>query len=125
MMCKQCYEYLVKKKNDDKNLWPSFLWQLLSGSHKTKFEGTYNFFDVYDDGFLWRFIPYSMRQWWLRETKAITGSYHNHNPYRDITLDYPPSIFNDKTTSYCKFVKDDDSIELAKEVDTMNNKMSV
>ena len=120
-VCKHCYKYLVEKDNDHKNLWPSFLWRLLSGSYKTKFDGIYNFFDVYDDGFLWKFIPYSMRHWWLRETKSIIGSPYNRNPYNDITLNHPPPIFEDKTTSYCKFIEDYDSGDLSRVVDAMNN----
>ena len=62
-----------------------------------------------------------MRHWWLRETKSIIGSPHNRNPYNDITLNHPPPIFDDKTTSYCKFIEDYDSGDLSRVVDAMNN----
>ena len=30
ILCKECKEYLVSKNNDLKNIWPSFIWHLLS-----------------------------------------------------------------------------------------------
>ena len=62
-LCQQCNEYLVNRNNKPENIWPSFYYRLLTGSHSCTFGENYNFYDVYDTGVLWQLIPTTMRPW--------------------------------------------------------------
>ena len=46
ILCDECKEYLVSNNNDPKNIWPSFIWHLLSGGHSSKFHGERKFYNV-------------------------------------------------------------------------------
>ena len=70
------------------------LLEILSGSHKSTFNGIYNFYDVYDMGILWQLVPKSMRQWWIEEVKQI-GDYDGL--FGNVTINEPSSVFEDKT----------------------------
>ena len=46
-LCNQCNEYLVNKKKEENNIWPSFLWNILSMGNKSDFIGEYKYYSVY------------------------------------------------------------------------------
>ena len=70
-MCDECKDYLVKKKDSDKNIWPSFMWNILSGSTKSKFVGNKKYYTKYNAEVLWRLIPNTMRPWWIDSIQTI------------------------------------------------------
>ena len=37
VLCQECFEYCIEKKDPTKCAWPAFLWNLLSGCQKSKF----------------------------------------------------------------------------------------
>ena len=43
ILCHQCHEYLVQNNNNPKYIWPSFYCKIISGYHKSTFNGNYNF----------------------------------------------------------------------------------
>ena len=122
VLCHQCYQYLVEKEDHFKNIWPSFYWILLSGSYKDFFNTSYNFFDIYKNGMLWKFIPKTMRMWWIDAIKTLKDRSGSIFPYEHCTIDLPPPIFEDKTIHLAKFNEDFNSEKLSRVVDAMNNK---
>eukprot|EP00984_Skeletonema_dohrnii_P023809 scaffold12895_cov164-Skeletonema_dohrnii-CCMP3373.AAC.6 len=91
-------------QNEFKNTAYAFLWDILSGYHKSDTFESYHFYDVYGE-MLWQLIPVSMRPWWADALKEITDSY-GECPYRNCSIDYPPSMFEDKTEDFVKFEED-------------------
>ena len=77
---------MVQNNNHTKYIWPSFSWKILSGSHKSTFNDSYNFNEVYDMGILWQLITKSMRKWWIEEVKQIVG---DCGPYATVTINEP------------------------------------
>ena len=121
VLCRQCFQYLVKKEDHFKNIWPSFYWRLLSGSYKDFFNTSYNFFDIYRNGILWKFIPKTMRMWWIDAIKTLKDTSGVIFPYEHCTIDSPAPIFEDKTLDLAKFNDDFNSEQLCRIVDAMNN----
>ena len=99
----ECNKYLVLKNNSPMNMWPSFLWHLLSGGHLSQFHGDKRFYEVYGGKYLWSIIPSSMRPWWIEGVKDISD---NLSPYADVNLNYPCAIFKDKTFAAKKYNDD-------------------
>jgi hypothetical protein len=103
VFCKECKSYLEEKNDDPKNVWPCFYWLLLTGSHKSSFNGTTSHHSVYGGNVLWMFISQQMRYWWIDEILALTD---NNNSFESVTISHPPSIFEDKTIALSKFNED-------------------
>lgn len=122
ILCWECMQHCVEKRDDDKYVWPAFYWRLLSGSHTSTFGGQYYNYSIYEGGALWRFIPQTMRPWWLEEVRLIGGM---ANPFGECTESYPPSIFEDRTTDLNRFNEDYTSGKLARVVEAMNNETVV
>lgn len=83
-LCLECSEYI--SNHDPKvgyifeNVWPSFVWNLLSDE---------NILDVYGD-YTWIFIPWKWRHWWVDSVTVIESM-------RDVGINNPPPIFKDIT----------------------------
>ena len=83
-LCLECSEFL--SNHDPKvgklfqNVWPSFVWNLLSDG---------NILEVYGE-YTWRFVPWKWRHWWADSVKRIKAM-------EEVDLDSPPSIFKDIT----------------------------
>ena len=93
--------------------------EILSGSHKSIFNGNYNVYDVYDMGILWQLIPKSMRQWWIEEVKKTGG---DDGPYATVTINEPSAVFEDKKIDYNMFLDYYHSDKLYNVVQEINNK---
>ena len=106
-LCKECHSFLTLPKDSDArqlvHVWPSFIWKLFKNE---------DVFDNYGD-YVWRLIPIEWRACWVRTIRIKT----NHH---DISLDYPPSIVYDKTSSIGKFDSDIASGLLGRLRDTSN-----
>jgi hypothetical protein len=91
-LCESCYFFLAKSADDKtrhswSNVWPSFFWNLLVG----KDESTgISFRCTYSPEHLWRFVPSTVRRYWLKSIRVIEG-------YSRCTADYPSSLFIDRT----------------------------
>ena len=108
---------LMKKKQRWEYTWPSFFWNLLSGSEKES--GKY-FQNVYTPKKLWKFVPTSLRPQWIR---AIRGAYNhelsdcehnriNHNRYSRCTISFPEPYFVDRSEDVKTFQEKVESREL-------------
>lgn len=93
-----------RSQNDFINTVYAFLWDLLSGSHKSGTFEDYYFVQVYGGEILWQMIPLTMRRWWIDAIKEINvdGVFH----YSSCTLEYPPCVFEDKTVDFVQFELD-------------------
>ena len=60
-----------------------------------------------------------MRPWWIESVKTIDEV---NNSFNNISIEYPESIFCDKTIHYENFQSDYDSQKLCRIVDAMNNR---
>jgi len=78
-LCKQCSVHLtaeIKIANETKNLWPGFIWYLLTNK---------DILDEYNIEFLWKFIPTSWRLWW---SDTLGLRVDSPKPFfRDISVD--------------------------------------
>jgi len=70
-LCSQCNRYLIEKDNDQKSIWPSFLWHILSMGNNSDFMGYYRYYTIYSGEHLWSLIPTTMRYWWIDAVKRI------------------------------------------------------
>ena len=94
------------------------MWNILSGSTKSKFVGNEKYYTKYNAEVLWRLIPNTMRPWWIDSVQTID---EETNSFSNVTIDYPESIFCDKTIQYEKYQSDYDSQKLCRIIDAMNN----
>lgn len=108
-LCDECNSYLSstneKSRYDSKIIWPVFIWFILKDPKIHECYGNT----------IWKFIPSSWRQWWLMSLK-------NNFPtvYSDISIDYPPPIFNDVTNNIKEWNDDIDSYLLSRLAKTTN-----
>ena len=71
---------------------------------------------------LWKFIPKTMRMWWIDAIKTLKDASGLNFPYEHCTIDSPKPIFEDKTLDLAKFNDDFNSEQLSRVVDAMSNK---
>ena len=113
-LCDDCRNYLVEGRKDTKYIWPLFFYNMLFGSQDSKFFGKkYHHINCGGDK-IWRLIPLTMRGWWYEDISC------NHY-YQNCTLDFPPSIFEDKTLAYNQFNSDYNGGNIARVVCAMSN----
>ena len=110
-LCKECKNYLkklddpleekeaIKHAADWKNTWPSFLWNLLSGKEVSTGR---RFHVSYEPVRLWRFIPGSIRQYWMDAIHDIRNEADEEYYYR-CTEEFPIPFFNDRTLDVKNF----------------------
>ena len=69
VLCQQCHNYLVigKKEDDKRNVWPAFIWKLLSNPDTM---------EVYSDN-IWKLIPRTWRFWFIDSLKEGIAGYQN------------------------------------------------
>ena len=72
--------------------------------NSSSFNGEYKYYSVYNGEHLWSLIPQSMRLWWIDAVKSI--NFESINPYANVDIETPPSIFIDKTIDTETFYKD-------------------
>ena len=110
-LCSKCNVFLHQgylpahhKDTDEKHLldwkytWPAFLWNLLGG---TQAADNVPFYRVYEPSYLWRFIPVSLRPYWVDAIRDV-----ENGAYAGCTLDHPPSFFKDRTADINAFNDD-------------------
>jgi hypothetical protein len=104
------------EKDPFKHTVYAFLWDILSGGHKGGDFYSYKFHDIYGE-MLWQLIPSSMRPWWIDAVKEINT--HGDYPFRNCSLEYPVSVFVDKTEDCIQFEKeiDESLVSMAKALD--------
>lgn len=87
---------LNKSRFQWSKLWPSFYWDILVGSDT---DSGAAFHQVYPGKHLWRFIPHSIRRYWLDEDIfGPEGAYYGCSEH------LPPSYFRDRTFDLNDFV---------------------
>ncbi len=111
-LCRECYTFLStseaesdaskeeklrlnKRRFHWSNIWPSFYWDLLVGDDATIGSP---FHTVYSPSHLWRFVPQSIRQYWLHEECFCSGG-----AYFGCTESTPSSFFRDRTNDLAEF----------------------
>lgn len=76
-------------------LWPSFYWDLLVGRDTSSDAA---FYEVYPASHLWRFIPQSIRKYWLHEE-----IFREDGEFFGCSEVHPPSYFRDRTVDLAEF----------------------
>jgi hypothetical protein len=113
-ICSQCKCHLVDKDDSPENVWHLFLYCLLFGWHTSSFQGKIYHHSILGGKTLWRFIPQSIREWWIDEIAE-------HAAHNTCTLDSPASVFDDKTSDFIQFNNDFNSGQLARVCKAMDN----
>ena len=113
ILCEQCYNYLVMKEEDTKNVWPLFLYSVLFGVQENMLGEAYCNHQVCGGNNLWRLIPRTMRQWWVDEISTVDS-------YAACTADYPEPVFEDKTIDLSKFIENYNSDKLGRVTEAMS-----
>ena len=110
--------------------WPGFFHAMLFGKHVPKFGGGgdpdeknnekrqalverthYHYYRCTPEK-VWRLVPTSLRPWWIDAARSFTPDPDTVPekmrvyPYRNVTVDEPPSIFKDLTLQLKKFGSD-------------------
>ncbi len=99
-LCNCCYRFLNVDPSYDKdrfkwkNIWPSFMWDLLVGKDKST---GIPFRVSYKPEHLWKFIPSSCRRYWLKSLKK-------YKEYKFCSIDQPTSFFVDRTLELQDYV---------------------
>ena len=86
---------LDKSRHQWSKLWPSFYWDLLVGTDTSSGSP---FHTVYEPSHLWRFIPQSIRRYWLHDDIFGEGGC-----YSGCEESSPPSFFRDRTLDLEEF----------------------
>ena len=109
-VCIQCKTLLTSIDTEEatqyKNIWPSFLWEVLSSDETIK---------AYGASFIWKFIPFEWREWWYHELMRQFPFY-----YRNIMLDNPKPIFLDRTKDFKSWNDAIESQKLSRIADVCN-----
>ncbi len=88
VLCLECSEFLTNQESKVakgfENVWPSFVWNLLSDKEILNVYGVH----------VWRFLPEKWRYWWI---EAV----HQCDIFEDVTIDSPSAIFSDITNNIC------------------------
>lgn len=101
VLCEECYAFLGveesmsekelslanKSRYEWRNVWPSFFLDLIIGRDQASL---IPFRNTYSTEYLWRFVPSSVRRYWL--SFLVEGGYVG-----DCSLSHPPSFFQDRT----------------------------
>lgn len=101
VLCEECYAFLGveesmsekelslanKSRYEWRNVWPSFFLDLIIGRDQASL---IPFRETYPTEYLWRFVPSSVRRYWL--SFLVEGGYVG-----DCSLSHPPSFFQDRT----------------------------
>lgn len=107
-LCQECNDYLIRNDDSPKSCWPSLLWILMTGKRKSLFLKNKYFCKIYSPTKLWKFIPISMRKWWV-ETVKSDFTFRNCSPYSSVTVESPRPIFVDRTIEYQFYLTKRDS----------------
>jgi hypothetical protein len=109
VLCCECASFLVHGEPQSKrNVWPAFVWKMLTNTHLFAVQGLN----------LWSFVPDQWsRPWWILAMMEMTGLMCS---YRCVTLTMPHSKFRDVT--FARNVMKDRirELRLADLVQTMN-----
>ena len=73
MLCRECFEYCVEKRDPTKCAWPAFLWNLLSGHH----QGTFDTWKLLIEDMRSRSIDNSYA--WINAGARIVETYNNRD----------------------------------------------
>ena len=98
-LCDCCYRFLNADPSYDKdrfkwkNIWPSFMWDLLVGKDMST---GIPFCVSYEPEHLWKFIPSSCRRYWLESLKEF-------KVYKSCSIHEPKSYFVDRTLDLGEF----------------------
>ena len=125
-LCKHCYVYaskvdplvdadekkkLQKRRRTWEVTWPTFFRDMLIG--KDRIGLRQHFYEEYTDGYLWRFVPNSLREFWLPWMVRYRDK-EGRQPYAQCTIESPPSFFKDRTLSFETFQEHINSYDLGR-----------
>jgi hypothetical protein len=104
---------------DWKNIWPSFLWDILSGCNASD---NVPYHQIEGAETLWRMICASMREYWVEAIGIIQYRYRDNiiKPYDGCTLDHPKPFFVDRTMDVDKFWNNIHSLDLKRMLVELN-----
>jgi len=105
---------------DWKNIWPSFLWDILSGCNASD---NVPYHQIEGAETLWRMICASMREYWFEAIGIIQYRYRGNiiKPYDGCTLDHPKPFFVDRTMDVDKFWNNIHSLDLKRMLVELNS----
>ena len=132
-LCQECERCLKKTPDyssmtssqkahmfDWKNIWPSFLWDILSGCNASD---NVPYHQIEGAETLWRMICASMREYWVEAIEIIQYRYRGNiiKPYDGCTLDHPKPFFVDRTMDVDKFWNNIHSLDLKRMLVELNS----
>ena len=99
-LCESCHDFLAQHDDEKKrfswaSMWPSFFWDILVGTDAST---SVPFHMTYTPDYLWQFIPIPVRRYWLK-------SIEEWGVYSECSLDFPVSLFQDRTNDIDDFTK--------------------
>jgi len=110
-LCSECHTFLVRGGTKCKPsnypakqwsyMWPAFYWDLLTGEDTST---EVPFHQTYDVETLWRFIPETLRKYWIETIRSF--QYDEEFLYRHVSVNFPKSHFLDCTADYQHFWSD-------------------
>ncbi len=105
-----------------KNIWPSILWDILSGCNASD---NVPYYHIKHAETLWRMICASMREYWFEAIGIIQHRYHGNimKPYDGCTLDCPKQFFFYRTSDVDKFWNNINSLEMLVELNSGKNSL--
>jgi len=109
MLCHECTVHLTSlsyhEANNEKYSWPGFVWSILTNPEvHREYAST-----------IWHFIPQQWRPWWIYSVKEKYPLL-----FENISIDFPSSVFRDKTAEINNFWNDIESYDLARLSHTCN-----
>ena len=132
-LCQECERCLKKTPDylsmtssqkahmfDWKNIWPSFLWDILSGCNASD---NVPYHQIEGAETLWRMICASMREYWFEAIGIIQYRYRGNiiKPYDGCTLDQPKPFFVDRTMDVDKFWNNIHSLDMKRMLVELNS----
>ena len=92
ILCTQCKTHVThpdaKVYNNFENVWPSYMWKLLT---------MYEVKGIYGVR-IWEIVPTEWRGWWIRTLKRFVV-----NIYNEITFHTPSPLFEERTSDRTKW----------------------
>ena len=119
---KECRVLLIPPRKEEHFIftWPSFLFNLLNGSHVSKMSGTFHYFRCYSGEQLWSLILTSMRKWWIHVIARINDT--GLCPYSQCMLEHPTPVFEYATTRIETFNSNFDAGDVQGYIKAVKNK---
>ena len=132
-LCQECERCLKKTPDyssmtssqkahmfDWKNIWPSFLWDILSGCNASD---NVPYHQIEGAETLWLMICASMREYWVEAIGIVQYRYRGNiiKPYDGCNLDHPKPFFVDCTMDVDRFWNNIHSLDLKRMLVELNS----